>query len=254
MAQSEQPVKTSPTLGTLQPSLTLSITAKAKSLAASGEDVISLSAGEPDFDTPDHIKEAAKEALDAGDTKYTPAAGRPELRQKIAAKLQEENGVQTNAEQIVVAPGAKFSVFTAVATLCAPGDEVIVPAPYWLSYPEMVRATGATCVSPATKAENNFCLTPQQFEQAITSRTKLLILNTPSNPTGGVYPREFLEGIAELAVKHNVMIVSDEIYEKLIYAGREHTSIASLGEEISARTITVNGFSKAYSMTGPMIM
>ncbi|MFW5802605.1 MAG: pyridoxal phosphate-dependent aminotransferase [Verrucomicrobiota bacterium] len=244
-------LETSPNLGHLQPSMTLGITAKAKALAAEGHNVASLCAGEPDFDTPEHIKEAAIAALRAGDTKYTPATGRADLKAAIADKLREENDVPAEAGQVIVAPGAKFSVFSAVAALCSEGDEVLLPVPFWLSYAEMVHAAGATAVLIPTRAENDYCPSADDLRDKITERTKLLILNTPSNPTGGLCCRASLESIAELACKHNFMVLADEIYEKLVYdPGHEHVSIASLGEEIAQRTITVNGFSKAYSMTG----
>ena len=241
----------SPTLGSLNPSMTLGITAKAKAMKAAGEDVVSMCAGEPDFDTPDHIKQAAIDSLNAGETKYTPASGRPDLRAAVAEKLANDNDIPCTFEQIVVAPGAKFSVFSTIAALCCAGDEVLVPTPAWLSYAEMVGASGATAVFVPTRSEDDFCLDPEILESKLTPATKLLILNTPSNPTGGVYSKKTLQAIAELALKHNFMILADEIYEKLVYdAGFEHVSIASLGSEIRAQTITVNGFSKAYSMTG----
>ncbi|MCF7853512.1 MAG: pyridoxal phosphate-dependent aminotransferase [Candidatus Pacebacteria bacterium] len=231
--------------------MTLGITSKAKAMIADGRDVANMCAGEPDFDTPRHIKEAAAKALDAGDTKYTPVAGRPELREAVAAKFSNENGLHCSAQQIVVSPGAKFSVFATVAVLCGPGDEVILPKPYWLSYAEMVLAAGATPVFMDTALADGFCLDPAALEEKVTERTKLLVLNTPSNPAGGVYRRSVLEAIAELAVRHDFMVLADEIYEKLVYESDfPHVSIGSLGPEIEARTITVNGFSKAYSMTG----
>jgi aspartate aminotransferase len=235
----------------LAPSETLAIAAKAKAMAAQGVNVCSMSAGEPDFDTPDHIKDAAIEAIKTGKTKYTPAAGIPDLKKLIAKKLVEENGVQTTPEQIIVAPGAKFSVFSAIAALCGPGDEVIIPAPYWLSYPEMVRACGAKVVPLQTKASNNYELVPEELEAVVTANTKLLIFNSPSNPTGCVYSRKTIEKVAEIAVRKNFMVLSDEIYEKLVYdTAYPHVSIGSLSKEINDLTITVNGFSKAYSMTG----
>ena len=240
-----------PPLGGLQPSATLVITSEAKAMEAAGENVVNLSAGEPDFDTPAHISKAAIEALKEGDTKYTPVAGRPELREAVAEKLNRENGIACGAENIVAAPGAKYSVFTAIAVLCGQGDKVIIPRPFWLSYAAMVKAAGAEPVFVDTKAENNFCMTRKDLEAALCSDVKALILNTPSNPTGGVYKRQRLEALAEAAVKADIMVISDEIYEKLVYdSNLSHTSIASLSEEAAAHTITVNGFSKAYSMTG----
>ncbi len=244
-------ISTSPSMGDLQPSMTLAITSKAKAMKKAGEDVASMCAGEPDFDTPEHIKEAAIEALRAGDTKYTPASGKPELRAAIAEKMRTENAIECDWEQVIVGPGAKFSVFSAVAALCAPGDEVLIPSPYWLSYPQMVKAAGAKSVFVQTEAKDNFCATIDALEAQVTTATKLLILNSPSNPTGGVYSAKLLRGIGELAVRKGFMVLMDEIYEKLVYDEEcQHVSMASLSEEISEHTITVNGFSKAYAMTG----
>jgi len=238
-------------MGGLTPSATLAITAKAKALKAEGLDVCSMAAGEPDFDTPKAVKDACIQALNESKVYYTPASGLPELRKLVAKKFTEENNIPCTFEQCVVAPGAKFSVFSAIAALCGPGDEVIIPAPFWLSYPEMVNTTGAKPVIVNTKAENNFELVPEELEAAVTEKTKLMILTTPSNPTGAVYSKAKLEAIANIAVKHNFMILADEIYEKLVYdADKPHISIASLSEEIRNLTITVNGCSKAYSMTG----
>jgi aspartate aminotransferase len=238
-------------MGQLEPSATLAVTSKAKAMIAAGEDVCSMSAGEPDFDTPDFIKAAAIEALNQGQTKYTPAVGTPALRQAIADKLIKENGIQTTPAQVLVAPGAKFSCFSAIAALCGPGDEVIIAAPYWVSYPEMIKAAGAKVVSIQGKAENNYEIDPADLAAAITPATKLLVLNTPSNPTGAVYRKESLEKIAQIAIEKDIMVMADEIYEKLTYdADLPHVSIASLSQEICDRTITVNGLSKAYAMTG----
>ncbi len=239
------------TMSKMQPSATLAIAAKAKALKAAGEKVVSMSAGEPDFDTPDYIKQAAIDALLKGDTKYTPSSGTLELRKVLAAKFERENGIKTTPEQIVASPGAKFSCFLAVCALCGPGDEVLLPSPYWLSYPEMITASGATIVPVPTSAENNYEVDLAVLESLVTERTKLMILNTPSNPTGAVYRRETLEKIADLAVRKNFMILSDEIYEKLVYdAELPHVSIASLNPQIAELTITVNGFAKAYAMPG----
>ena len=238
-------------MGGLTPSATLAITAKAKALKADGVDVCSMAAGEPDFDTPRAIKDACIQALNDGKVYYTPASGIPELRKAVAEKFTRENGITCTFEQTVVAPGAKFSVFSAIAALCGPGDEVIIPAPYWLSYPEMVHASGAKVVEVKTAPEDNFELDAAKLEAAVTGRTKLLILTTPSNPTGAVYSRKRLEEIAAVAVRHNFMVLADEIYEKLVYdADKPHVSIASLSDAIRERTVTVNGFSKTYSMTG----
>ena len=235
----------------LQPSQTLAITAKADALKAAGENVCAMGAGQPDFDTPEHIKQAAIKALTDGKTKYTPSSGVMELRKAIVDKLDADNGIKCDPAQVIVSPGAKFSGFAAIAALCGPGDEVIIPAPFWLSYPEMVKAAGATSVILNTKAENNFEVDLAELEATITPRTKLLILNTPSNPTGAVYSRKTIEGIAALALKYNFMVMSDEIYDKLVYdAEYPHCSIASLSSEMAEQTITINGFSKAYSMPG----
>ena len=238
-------------MGGLTPSATLAITAAAKALKAQGVDVCSLSAGEPDFDTPQMIKDAAIKALQEGKTGYTPASGLMELKEVIVEKFAKDNNIKTTAQQIIVAPGAKFSVFSAIAALCGPGDEVILPAPFWLSYEEMVKATGAKCVIVETKPENNYELLPADLEAAVTENTRLMVLTTPSNPTGAVYRKETLEAIADIAVANNFMVLSDEIYEKLVYDDdKPHVSIASLNDKIADLTITVNGLSKAYAMTG----
>ena len=235
----------------LAPSATLAIAAKAKALKAAGENVCAMGAGEPDFDTPAHIKQAAIDALMRGETKYTPASGIPALKAAIADKFAKDNGIKTEPSQIIVSPGAKFSDFAAVCTLCGPGDEVIVPAPYWVSYPEMIKACGATMVVLPCSAENNYEPDLAELEKSVTSRTKLLILNSPSNPTGAVYRTSTIKKIAEIALKHNFMVLSDEIYEKLVYDPEfQHKSIASVSPEMNELTITVNGFSKAYSMPG----
>lgn len=238
-------------MGNLTPSATLAITSKAKAMKAAGEDVCSLSAGEPDFDTPQHIKDAAVKALADGMTKYTPASGIPALKEAVVNKFKTDNGIDTTAAQVIVAPGAKFSVFSAVAALCGPGDEVIISAPYWVSYPEMIKASGAKTVVVNTTAENNYEINPDDLEALVTDKTKLLILNSPSNPTGAVYRKSTLEAIASIALKHNFMILADEIYEKLVYDPElPHISLAGLSNDIADKTITVNGLSKAYSMTG----
>lgn len=234
----------------LSPSLTLSITSQAKALKKQGVDVLSFGAGEPDFNTPAHITAAAIQALHDGQTRYTESAGLLELRESIATKLSVDNNLSYEPSQISVNCGAKHSCYNAILAVCNPGDEVIIPAPYWTSYPEMVRLAGAVPVIVETKAENGWKLTPEEFEEAMTPMTKLIILNSPGNPTGSVYSREELEKIAEIAAGEDILILSDEIYEKLVYAGQEHISIASLSKEISDLTITINGFSKAYAMTG----
>ena len=238
-------------MASLAPSATLAISAKAKALKAAGENVCSMGVGEPDFDTPAHIKQAAVDALMRGETKYTPASGIPELKAAIAEKFKKDNGIETDPSRIIVSPGAKFSVFAAVCSLCGPGDEVILPAPYWVSYPEMIKASGAAMVSIKTSPENNYELDPEELEKAVTPRTKLLILNSPSNPTGAVYRPASIEKIAEIAMRHNFMVLADEIYEKLVYDPEfRHKSIASVSPEMNELTITVNGFSKAYAMPG----
>ena len=235
---------------TLTPSLTLAIDAKAKKLKADGVDVAGFGAGEPDFDTPQHIKDAAIQALNAGFTKYTPSSGTPELRAAIAEKLKTENGLDYKPSQVIVNCGAKHSCYNAIIAACNPGDEVIIPAPFWLSYPEMVKLAGATPVSVLTSEANGFKITPEQFRDAMTPATKMIILNSPGNPTGSVYTREELLALAEVALEEEILMLSDEIYEKITYDGAIATSLAGLSQEIYDLTITVNGFSKAYSMTG----
>lgn len=234
----------------LTPSLTLAIDSKAKALKAEGVDVCGFGAGEPDMDTPEHIKAAAIEALQNGFTKYTPSSGTPELRQAISEKFKADNNLEYKPSQIIVSNGAKQSCFNAIMAVCDPGDEVIIPAPYWLSYPEMVRLAGAEPVIVQTTEENAWKITAEDFENAMTPRTKMIILNSPGNPTGSVYTREELRAISEIAAEEDIYILSDEIYEKLTYDGAEHVSIASLTPEAYDLTITVNGFSKAYAMTG----
>lgn len=234
----------------LTPSLTLAIDSKAKALKAEGVDVCGFGAGEPDMDTPEHIKAAAIEALQNGFTKYTPSAGTPELRQAISEKFKADNNLDYKPSQIIVSNGAKQSCYNAIAAVCDPGDEVIIPAPYWLSYPEMVRLAGAEPAIVQTTQENSWKITPEDFENAMTPRTKMIILNSPGNPTGSVYTKDELRAISEIAAEEDIYILSDEIYEKLTYDGAEHVSIASLTPEAYDLTITVNGFSKAYAMTG----
>lgn len=234
----------------LTPSLTLAIDSKAKALKAEGVDVCGFGAGEPDMDTPEHIKAAAIEALQSGFTKYTPSSGIPELRQAISEKFKTENGLDYKPSQVVVSNGAKQSCFNAIAAVCDPGDEVIIPAPYWLSYPEMVRLAGAVPVFVQTTQANAWKITAEDFENAMTPKTKMIILNTPGNPTGSVYTRDELRALSEVAAEEDIYILADEIYEKLTYDDTEHVSIASLTPEAYDLTITVNGFSKAYAMTG----
>src|SRR6478752_559031 len=234
----------------LSPSLTLSIDSKAKAMKAEGIDVCGFGAGEPDFDTPDHIKAAAIQALEAGFTKYTPSAGLPELRQAISEKLEADNQLSYRPSQVVVSGGAKHSCYNAILATCQPGDEVLIPSPYWVSYPDMVRLAGAEPVIVPTTERNGWKMRASDFENAMTPRTKMLILNTPGNPSGSVYTREELEGIVEVAAEEDIYILSDEIYEKLVYDGAEHVSVASLSKQAYDLTITVNGFSKSYAMTG----
>ncbi len=229
---------------------TLAITAKAKQMKQEGIDVIGFGAGEPDFDTPIYIKEAAKKAIDSGFTKYTPASGMKELKEAICKKFKNDNNLDYSPEEILVSCGAKHSIFNAILTLCDEGNEVILPSPYWVSYPEMIKVAGAKPVILKTTQENNFRITPQQLQEAITSKTKLLILNSPSNPTGMVYTKDELLIISSILTEKGIFCISDEIYEKIIYDGQEHVSIASLGSPIKRLTIVVNGVSKSHSMTG----
>ena len=233
----------------ITPSVTLAITAKAKKMKADGISVIGFGAGEPDFGTPDFIVEAAKKALDENFTKYTPSSGMPALRQAIADKLRRENGLFYEPSQIIVSNGAKHSLFNAMAATVDPGDEVIIPSPYWLTYPELVRLCDGVPVFVLTEEELGFKLSPAALEAAITPKTKWLILNSPSNPTGAVYSREELSALAEVCIRRDIGVISDEIYEKLVYAGAEHVSIASL-PGMAERTVVVNGLSKSCAMTG----
>jgi len=235
---------------TLTPSLTLAIDAKAKKLKAEGVDVCGFGAGEPDFDTPQYIKDAAVQALAAGFTKYTPSSGIPELRAAIAEKLKNENGLEYKPSQIIVNCGAKHSCYNVILATCQAGDEVIIPAPYWLSYPEMSNLADASPVIVETTEASGFKITPDQFREAMTPATKLIILNSPGNPTGTVYSRDELQALAEVALEEDILMLSDEIYEKITYDGVQAVSLASLSKNIYDLTITVNGFSKAYAMTG----
>ena len=233
----------------ISPSPTLSIDSKFKEMKANGEDVVGFGAGEPDFDTPQHIKDAAIAAINAGKTKYTPAAGTLALRKAVADKFKRENGLDYKPSNIVVSNGAKHSLVNTFMAILNPGDEVIIPAPYWVSYPEMVKLADGVPVSIQTTEEDGFKVTADEIRAAITDKTKALILNSPSNPTGMVYTREELQAIAEVAVEKNIYVVSDEIYEHLIYEG-EHVSIASFNDKIKDLTIVINGVSKTYAMTG----
>ncbi len=233
----------------VSPSPTVSIDAKAKEMARQGIDVISFGVGEPDFDTPDHIKEAGIEAIRSGFTKYTPVLGIPELREAISAKLRRENGLDYAPTEILVSSGAKESLYHAVMSLCEPGDEVLIPAPYWVTYPEQVKLAGGVPVVVEAGGETDFKVTPEMLAAHATWRTRLLLLNSPSNPTGAVYTRGELQALADFCVSRDIAVISDEIYEKLVYEG-EFVSIASLGPEIRSRTVVVNGVSKAFAMTG----
>ncbi|NLQ05047.1 pyridoxal phosphate-dependent aminotransferase [Cylindrospermopsis raciborskii] len=237
-------------VGQVTPSITLAITAKAKGMRTEGIDVCSFSAGEPDFDTPAHIIDAATKALKEGKTKYGPAAGEPKLREAIANKLKSDNGLDYKPENVLVTNGGKHSLYNLIMALIEPGDEVIIPAPYWLSYPEMVTLAGGRSVIVPTYADNGYKISVQQLKQAITSKTKLFVLNSPSNPTGMVYTLEEIRDLAQVIVEADIFVVSDEIYEKILYDGSQHVSIGSLGEEIFSRTLISNGFAKGYSMTG----
>lgn len=219
-------------------------------MKAEGLDVVGFGAGEPDFDTPQHIKDAAISALASGFTKYTPASGTPELREAIAAKFKRENGLTYKPSQIIVSCGGKHSCFNVIMATCEEGDEVIIPAPYWLSYPEMVKLAGAKSVFIETNDRTEFKVTPAQLRDAITARTRLFILNSPSNPTGTVYTPEEIKALGDICVEKGVLIMSDEIYEKLLYDGATHTSVASLSPAHFEHTIIVHGFAKAWSMTG----
>ena len=243
-------METASRLQQLTPSLTLAIDSKAKAMLAEGIEVFGFGAGEPDMDTPEHIKAAAIKALQDGRTKYTPSAGIPELRQAISQKLLKDNGLDYKSSQVIVSNGAKQSCFHAIAAVVNEGDEVIIPAPYWLSYPEMVRIVGGEPVFVQTREENNWKITPEDFENAMTPRTKMIIINSPGNPTGSIYTREELKALSEVAAEEDIYILSDEIYEKLTYDGAEHVSVASISPEAYDLTITINGFSKAYAMTG----
>ncbi len=234
----------------ISPSLTLGITQRANELKNKGVNVFSFAAGEPDCDTPQHIKDAAVKALAGGKTKYTATDGLIELRQAIVAKLQKDNGLTYKPSQIVVSNGAKHSLLNTFLAILNDGDEVIIPSPFWLSYPEMIKIAGGKSVFLKGRAGNDYKITPDEFQKAITPRTKAIVINSPSNPTGVIYTRKELEGLAAVAVKNGVYVISDEIYEKLVYEGQEHVSIGSLSKEILDLTITINGFSKVYSMTG----
>lgn len=237
-------------VGEVTPSLTLEISAKAKAMKADGLDVCSFSAGEPDFDTPPHVVQAAKQALDEGKTRYGPAAGEPKLRNAIAQKLHTDNNLPYSPSQVIVTNGGKYSLFTLMQAMINPGDEVIIPSPYWLSYPEMVKLAGGIPVIVPTTAAQQYKITASQLQNYITSNSKLFILNSPTNPTGAVYSREELTALAKIIVNNDLFVVSDEIYEKILYDQTEHISIGSLNSDIFERTLVSNGLAKTFAMTG----
>lgn len=234
----------------VSPSATLAVNALAKKMRAEGKDVIGFGTGEPDFATPDRISYAGIRAICEGQTKYTPAAGIVSLRKAVCKRLQEDYGLEYDETQVVIASGAKHSVYLALAVLVDPGDEVILPAPYWISYSEMIRLVGGIPVIVTAGEDQNFKITAEQLEAAVTEKTKAVMINNPSNPTGSIYTKEELEALADVCVKHDLFIIADEIYDKLIYDGASFTSIPTLGEDIKAHTILINGVSKTYSMTG----
>ncbi|KEO59755.1 MULTISPECIES: aspartate transaminase [Thalassospira] len=238
-------------LSRIKPSPTIAVTTKAAELKAAGVDVIGLGAGEPDFDTPDNIKDAAKAALDAGKTKYTPVAGTPELRKAIVAKFKRENDLEYTIDEITVGCGGKQTLFNALFATLNPGDEVIIPAPYWVSYPDMTLMAEGVPVVVECQEENDFKITASELEAAITPKTKWVVLNSPSNPTGAAYSRAELRAIADVLLKHeNVWVMSDDMYEHLVYDGFEFTTIAQVEPKLKSRTLTCNGVSKSYAMTG----
>ncbi len=237
-------------VGRIAPSPTLAMAATAKAMAAQGIDVIDFSTGEPDFDTPEPVKAAAEAAIRAGFTKYTPSSGIDELRVAIVDKLQTEQGLRYDKSQVLVSCGAKHSLYNLAEALLEAGDEIIIPTPYWVSYSDQALLNDATAVLLATKEDEDYAIRPSDLERLITPRTKALIINSPCNPTGAIYERKMLEEIAAIAIRHDLLVVSDEIYEKVLYDGAEHVSIATIGPEIAARTVVINGVSKAYAMTG----
>ncbi|QNG61471.1 pyridoxal phosphate-dependent aminotransferase [Metabacillus idriensis] len=234
----------------LTPSSTLAITAKAKELKAAGHDVIGLGAGEPDFNTPQFIIDAAIQAMNEGQTKYTPSGGLAELKKEIIGKFQNDQGLTYKPNEIIVCTGAKHALYTLFQVLLNEGDEVIIPAPYWVSYPEQVKLADGVPVYVEALEESQFKMTPEQLRAAITEKTKAVVINSPSNPTGMLYSKEELEELGRICLDHNVLIVSDEIYEKLIYDDNKHVSIAEISEELKQQTIIINGVSKSHSMTG----
>lgn len=234
----------------IAPSLTLEITAKAKKMKAEGISVIGFGAGEPDFNTPDYIIEAAKKALDIGFTKYTPASGMPELKRAICKKFKDDNGLEYKESQIVVSSGAKSSLYHAIEAIVEEGDEVLLPSPYWLTYPELIHLAGGKTVYVKAGKENGYKVTADDLRKAYTPKTKCLIFNSPNNPTGAVYGKKEIEEIAKFVEETGIYVIADEIYEKLVYGGEKHFSIAAFSEKVKEHTIVINGMSKTYSMTG----
>lgn len=234
----------------IAPSLTLEITAKAKKLKAEGVSIIGFGAGEPDFNTPEYIIDSAKKALDIGFTKYTPASGTVELKKAICDKFLTDNGLTYTQDQVVVSTGAKSSLYHAICAIIDQGDEVILPSPFWLTYPELIKLAGGKTVYVKAQKENEYKVTASQIEGAITDKTKCIILNSPNNPTGAVYSEQEIKEIAKIVEKYNLYVISDEIYEKLIYCGQKHYSIASVNDYMKEHTIIINGVSKTYAMTG----
>jgi aspartate aminotransferase len=243
-------LRTASRLARVAPSITMAVTAKAKRMRAEGIDVISFGAGEPDFDTPDHIKDAARAGLDKGVAKYTHVQGLVELRRAIAEETEKAHGLSFSTDDIIVSTGAKQSLFNIFQALLDDGDEVVIPSPYWVSYPDMVKLAGGNPTIVETTADSGFTMTGKQLEAAITDKTRALVLNTPSNPTGAVYTRDQLAEIAEVAIKRDILVISDDIYRSLVYGDASYTSIASLSSEAAERTIIVDGVSKTYAMTG----
>jgi aspartate aminotransferase len=237
-------------VASLTPSTTLAITAKAKELKAAGYDVIGLGAGEPDFNTPQHIIDAAVKAMNEGYTKYTPTGGLPALKEEIIKKFEKDQQLRYEPSEIIVCVGAKYALYTLFQAILDEGDEVIIPTPYWVSYPEQVKLAGGVPVYVEGLEENQFKITPEQLKAAITERTKAVIINSPSNPTGMIYTEEELKALGEVCLEHDILVVSDEIYEKLVYGNARHVSIAQLSPELKAQTVIINGLSKSHSMTG----
>ena len=236
--------------GKIKPSPTLAIDAKAKAMKAAGIDIVNFGVGEPDFDTPENIKEAAIKAIRDGFTKYTPVGGIDQLKDAVIEKFNRDNNLRYDRDEIIVSCGAKHSLYNIAQALLSPGDEVLIPSPYWVSYPDQVLLNDAIPVFVKTYESDSFMMKPESLEAQITKKTKALVLNSPSNPTGLTYDRKALERIAEITLKHNLIVISDEIYEKLTYDGFEHVSVASLDDSIKRRTVVVNGLSKSYAMTG----